>query len=146
MSWAFVGGIQTAHRDTHTPSSKMFVPRLLPSHRIRQAGGPTHPATKSLAEFWRTFDPRDPKEIILRFHSAPWDDIIDYPEDTPPQVVDPDQPSEPDTNLGDDLLPLKSPTGNLIQWPPPPTWCWPFDVTPAHSQIQLPDEVATTTL
>jgi hypothetical protein len=36
---------------------------------------------------------------------------MDYPEDTPPQVADPDQPSEPDTNLRDDLLPLESPTG-----------------------------------
>jgi hypothetical protein len=35
---------------------------------------------------------------------------------------------------------------NLIQRPPPPTWCRPFDVTPAHSQIQLPDEAATTSL
>jgi hypothetical protein len=70
----------------------MVVPRLRSSHRIRQASGLSRPASETLTDFWRSFEPRDPREVVLRYRSAPWNDILDEPEDTSPQQPISDQP------------------------------------------------------
>jgi hypothetical protein len=63
-----VGGAEAT--GTHNTWTKMGV-RQRPSHRIRRASGPIRPALGPLAEFWVSYDPREPKEVLLRYRSAP---------------------------------------------------------------------------
>jgi hypothetical protein len=111
--------------------------RQHPSHRIRQATGPSRPALGPLAEFWTTFDPREPKEIILRLHSAPWDDIIMEEDDT--QQVDKLASTDDTASLEDDEELQDSPTINLLRRQPPPTHYKSVVVQPAAPTIVIPD-------
>jgi hypothetical protein len=54
----------------------MVASRQQSYHWIWRASGPTRPTSSSLREYWASFDPRDPKEIELRYRSVLLDDII----------------------------------------------------------------------
>jgi hypothetical protein len=65
----------------------MVSSRQRPSHRIRQASGPSRPvyciepAPQTFAEYFTSFDPAAELDLPVpaapsRWHSAPWDDII----------------------------------------------------------------------
>jgi hypothetical protein len=127
----------------------MVAARLRPSHRVRQASGPSRPATLTLTEFWTTFDPTEPALPCLRFRSAPWDDILDVPEDdSPPSSDTADVPEVPEDTQSDfdtasvDSLQLDSPTLNVLGKPPPPTHYKELDLHQQAPQIPLLDPIA----
>jgi hypothetical protein len=103
----------------HTTTGQMGV-RQRPSHRIRRASGPTRPALGPLADFWATYDPREPKEVLLRYRSAPWDDILSGDEDDATQTEEVTE-HEPTSSEDEEEEQIQdSPTVNLIGRPPPP--------------------------
>jgi hypothetical protein len=119
--------------------------RQRPSHRIRRPSSPTRPALGPLAEFWTTFDPTDPKEVILRLRSKPWDDILD---DEATQSDDTREPSdqlqtEPDSSSEEEQ---DSSTINLIGRPPPTTHYVSVAVPVAINTTPVPDPVAASIL
>jgi hypothetical protein len=107
--------------------------RLQPSHRIRRASGPTRPALGPLAQYWSSFQPEEPKEVVIRLRSAPWGDILD--DDLTPT----DELASVDGDEQDRTTEPDSPQINLIQRPPPPTWYTSVAVQPAQPQDTIPD-------
>jgi hypothetical protein len=87
--------------------------------------------------YWSTFDPTDPKEVILQYRSSPWDDIVSE-EDKTRQVdelastIDDDIPEE-------DVIIQDSSTTNLLARPLPPTDYNSVVVQPARTTVTLPD-------
>jgi hypothetical protein len=119
----------------------MVQARLRPSHRIRQASGPTRPAPVTLAQYWKSFTEQDPKDVVLRYRSAQWDDIID---DQPSPVVS--EVEDFDSDQESIEAEWDSPVGNLTGKPPPPTHHVPLRVAAAQPTVPLPDEEATAIL
>jgi hypothetical protein len=118
----------------------MVQARLRPSHRIRQASGPTRPAPLTVRKYW-TFDPQPAKEVFLRYRSAPWDDILDD-ELSEQDTVDASDEDEVASVTSNESLQVQSPTGNIIGRPPPPTHYKSLAVQPAQPRIGLLDQVA----
>jgi hypothetical protein len=67
-----------------------------------------------LAQFWSTFDPEDPKEVILRYRSSPWDEISDdgLPSGDEMAITDGEDVSETEVSFN-------SPQFNILGHPPP---------------------------
>jgi hypothetical protein len=94
-----------------------------------------------LAEFWTTFEPTEPKEVILRYRSAPWDDIIDdYITDQDNQSVLSDVTSSDQESAEEQEQ--DSLTINLIGRPSPPTHYVSVSVPVIAQDTNLPDPVA----
>jgi hypothetical protein len=85
-----------------------------------------------LAHYWGTFQPEDPKEVVIRLRSAPWDDILDDDLTTTDELASVDGDKQQDDPA------LDSPQVNIIQKPPPPTWYASVAVSPATTQERLP--------
>jgi hypothetical protein len=100
-----------------------------------------------MAEYWSTFRAEDPKDIVLRYRSAPWTDIMDELADDLVEAPVQDQPSDTEeVDVPEDFTVQDSPTGNISGRPPPPTWCEPFIVVPDRTTIAIPDAAAMTHL
>jgi hypothetical protein len=130
-AWLFLGTrghSEAGDSPDHTPPATMVASRQRHSHRIRRASGLTRPVLGPLAEFWSSFQPDDlePRQIQLRFRSAPWDDII---SDEEPWVV---QSSDEETTPEDDASTTTQPDGsswqNLLPTRQPPVFYKPIAV------------------
>jgi hypothetical protein len=116
-----------------------MVTRLRPSHRIRQVSGPTRPAPSALASFWSSFNPEEcPKEIWLRYRSAPWDIIDDVSLSEDGSFTEDATPSETDSTPEI----LDSPKINILGTRPKPTHYVSVGVPTPCPQQQLSDPVA----
>jgi hypothetical protein len=95
-----------------------------------------------LAEFWTTYNPREPKEVILSYRSAPWDDIISGDEDDVQSEVTETDTAPADEEENTDQTLQDSPTINLIGRPPSPTHYVSVAVPAIQQPTDLPDPVA----
>jgi hypothetical protein len=93
--------------------------RQRPSHRIRRLSGLPRPALGPLASFWSTFNPEEPKTVVLCYRSAPWDDVLD--DDAVSDITQEPEQDSKDQEEYTEVEPQDSPTINLIAKPPPPT-------------------------
>jgi hypothetical protein len=94
-----------------------------------------------LAGFWASFDPEEQsaKNVVLRYRSAPWTDIVGYPEDDITDLAPLDDQPSPEEAISDIGGLSDSPGGNIIQPPAPTTHVAPFQLQQPPKTLHLPD-------